>query len=78
MDTNASSAWLYVTSGCKEWACTHAKDHDAIVALGAPGKDGEGLVLPDLFAADVLVSSYSLYYEPSYSRGCELFDDSMS
>jgi len=54
VDTNASSAWLWVARGRKRWRCLHARDCEAVQALGECTADGEGLVLPDLFSDDVL------------------------
>lgn len=52
MDTNNSSAWLWVARGEKEWRCVHGDDCALLYAAGnADGRGREhGAGLPDLFA----------------------------
>jgi hypothetical protein len=64
VDTNLSSAWLWVAQGTKEWVCAHGDDHSLLTAgTGSRAygyKDGdddddddESVPLPDFFAADL-------------------------
>lgn len=62
VDTNLTSAWLWVADGRKEWICAHGDDHALLTqgtgsrAYGYKGddEDDDGSVpLPDFFAPDV-------------------------
>ena len=64
VDTNLSSAWLWVARGEKEWVCAHGGDYQLLTAgtgaraYGYKGDDDsdddDGSVpLPDFFAADL-------------------------
>lgn len=55
VDTNLSSAWLWVAEGEKEWVCAHGADHDLVAGRSAAEmRHHEAPPLPDLFADDVL------------------------
>jgi len=61
VDTNNSSAWLWVASGQKQWICAHAASHDLIARHGGRADDDP---MPDLFsptAADRLPSGVRLF-----------------
>jgi hypothetical protein len=60
IDTNLTSAWLWVAEGEKEWVCAHGDDYELLTAgtgsraYGYKDDDDEGSApLPDLFAADL-------------------------
>lgn len=63
VDTNLSSAWLWVAQGRKEWVCAHGRDHELLTrgtgvrAFGYKddddGDDDGSAPLPDLFAEDL-------------------------
>lgn len=56
VDTNLSSAWLWVASGRKEWICAHGDDHELLAGCvygGGSSDYGDESPLPDLFASDL-------------------------
>jgi len=60
VDTNLTSAWLWVAAGEKEWVCAHGGDHELLTsgsgsrAFGYKDDDDDGgAPLPDLFARDL-------------------------
>ena len=60
VDTNLSSAWLWVAQGRKEWVCAHGGDHalvsapeGAVETPAGPPCSEAGAPLPDLFAPDL-------------------------
>lgn len=76
VDTNLSSAWLWVAHGTKEWVCAHGDDH-ALLTQGTGNRafgyradddeDDDGSVpLPDLFAED-------LFEKWPHAKGARLY-----
>lgn len=53
VDTNMTSAWLWVARGEKEWVCAHGGDYAALLATAEQGEgdDEYKARFPDLFAA---------------------------
>ena len=76
VDTNWTSAWLWVAQGEKEWVCAHGDDHELLTrgtgsrAYGYKADDGDdddgSVPLPDLFAAD-------LFERWPHARGARLY-----
>lgn len=69
VDTNLSSAWLWVARGRKEWVCAHGSDHSVLtrgtgsLAYGYGDEDAGGAraALPDLFDPSGIDPNVPLY-----------------